>query len=95
MVRYHVVIAVTALALSAGVCEAQDDRSPCAERAARTDDSGGLFGFNPFAPRQARTLRDNEGGGIDRMGTMSPGQSYDQNTGLPNVVPSDSLDEIW
>jgi hypothetical protein len=95
MVRYHMVIAITALALSAGVCEAQDDRSPCAEKPAGSSESSGLFGFNPFAPRQARELGENEGTGIDRMGTMSPGQSYDSNTGMPNVVPSDSLDEIW
>ena len=93
--KYHIVIAITALALSAGACQAQDDRSPCAENSTGTSRSSGLFGFNPFAPRQARGLGEREGGGIDRMGTMSPGQSYDRNTGMPNVVPSDSLDEIW
>jgi len=31
---------------------------------------------------------------MDRVGVMQPGQMYDPNTGLPNMVPSDATGEL-
>lgn len=94
MVRFVLLVSVCTLAL-AGACQAAEEKAACATASSASDDQRGFLGFNPFKARQARSLRDNEGGGIDRMGTMDPGQSYDGNTGMPNVVGSDSADRVW
>jgi len=74
-----------AFALCAGVCGAEDegDKISSGSMAATqgTEDSAGFedtdSGNKPVEP-------DAE------VGVMSPGQSYDENTGLPDTVESDS-----
>ncbi len=95
MVKCLLSVIVLAGFIFTGAYAADDQKAQCATVATRSDDQSGILGFNPFKARQARGLGDDEGGGADRMGVMSPGQSYDGNTGMPNVVSSDSSDQVW
>ncbi|MCM8761332.1 MAG: hypothetical protein NC938_01420 [Candidatus Omnitrophica bacterium] len=95
MRRYFLLMTALIFLMASNLCLAEDEKAdrPSGEVADQRD--SGLFGINFFKPRQARPLRDNEGPGISRIGTMDPGQSYDQQTGMPNVVPSDDANEVW
>lgn len=95
MLRIVLLISVFIVTVAAGACLAADEKAACTTVSAKSDDQSGILGINPFKARQARGLGDDEGGGIDRMGTMNPGQSYDGNTGMPNVVGSDSSNRIY
>ena len=95
MVKCLLAVIVLVSVFFAGSVRADDQKAQCATVSTRSDDQPGIFGFNPFKAWQARGLGDDEGGGIDRMGVMSSGQSYDGNTGMPNVVASDSSDQVW
>jgi len=95
MVKCVLSVIVLVSVFIAAAYAVDDQKAQCATVATRSDDQSGILGFNPFKARQARGLGDDEGGGADRMGVMSPGQSYDGNTGMPNVVSSDSSDQVW
>ena len=79
--KYVVLAGALTLALCTGICEAADEKakasSDSAAVAQKSDANGGLkhidLGEEP----------------VTRVGTMSDGQNYSENTGFPNVVKSD------
>lgn len=95
MRRCLLVVGIFAFAISAVICEAAEEKACSTKDKEISGDPGsGILGINLFKPRQARPLGEDEGPGVSTMGVMPPGQTYDQVTGLPNIVKSDSLDEI-
>lgn len=80
--KYLIWMLALALTLCVGVCKAEDAKVVSTEgnvvvTEQEIDSEEGVKNIDP----------DEE---ADRMGAMSPGQSYDENTGLPDVVESDS-----
>jgi len=94
--RYMVLAGVLAFALCAGVCEAEDGKVKNASTVItvktveeETESGAGLkhigLGDNP---------EDRAEEPVAEVGVMSPGESYDENTGFPDVVESDSDMEL-
>ncbi len=79
--KYVVLTGALALALCTGICEAADEKAKVTSDPAavtqKSDANGGLKHID---------LGDEP---VTRVGTMSEGESYSENTGFPNVVKSD------
>ncbi|MFH1190507.1 MAG: hypothetical protein V1682_07470 [Candidatus Omnitrophota bacterium] len=91
--RYAVLAGALAFVLCSGICYAEDAEAGNGTEAGAVavvaeDESG-----SAAAGSDVGCHIDTEEGveePVDRVGVMSPGQSYDENTGLPDVVESDS-----
>lgn len=83
--KYAVLAGAMALTLYAGVCEAQDLKTKEAPDQASTAQAQ--------APRSDKLkhvdLGENVEQNVSRVGVMPPGESYDEDTGIPDVTGSD------
>ncbi|MCX5678261.1 MAG: hypothetical protein NTY76_04040 [Candidatus Omnitrophica bacterium] len=83
--RYAVLAGALAITLCAGICEAEDGKVKNASAAAviteETESGTGLKHID---------TGDSSEEPVTQVGTMGPGESYDENTGFPDVVESDS-----
>jgi len=82
--KYMVLAGALAFSLCAGVCEAEDGKAQGSSgQTAVAESTGSGSGLKHI------DLGDNVEQNVDRVGVMEPGQSYDENTGMPDVVNSD------
>ena len=84
--KYVVLAGVLAFTLCAGLCEAEDGKGKVENTsgptaAGKACNSTGLKHID---------LGDDNERPVNQVGVMSPGQNYDDSTGFPNIVKSDS-----
>lgn len=88
---------ITAVSMACcGVFAAEEPQGKPSAPASQTvvfKEAGGAGGDQDVGGSDTRDQAPNDGG-VDDAGTMPQYQSYDQNTGLPNDVPSDSYGEF-
>ena len=97
--KYLILTGVLACALCAGVCGAEEDikgkgaspASPASQTVVFEEAGGSGERAIDTGPVKNRYPND---GGVDDSGAMPADESYDENTGLPNSVPSDSYGEF-
>jgi len=87
--KYAVLAGALAFTLCAGVCEAEEGKVDNASApAVATEEIKSGSGLKHI------DTGDNLEEPVTQVGTMSPGESYDENTGVPNVTESDSEMEL-
>jgi hypothetical protein len=87
--RYAVLAGALAFTLCAGVCEAEDGKvENASEAAVVTEEAGSGAGLKHI------DVGETPEEPVTRVGVMSEGESYNSNTGFPDVVESDSEMEI-
>jgi|GEM_PF-6590701 hypothetical protein len=87
---------VFACALCAGVFAEEDIKGEASHPAGQTvvfEEAGGA-GAKTIDSGPSRSTSYPNDGGVNDSGAMPPYESYDPNTGLENVVPSDSSGEF-
>ena len=91
--KYLCLVIVLVFGLWVGSCAADDAQKTTAAKTVVTEENPdskmkeidtGNGGGNPIK----------EGYGVDQQRTMPAGQTYDENTGLPNTVESDKAGEL-
>lgn len=91
--KYAVLMGALAFMLYGGVCEAENgkvENAPVdAEVSEEVEEGTGLRHIDVGDDSDSRVEEP-----VSQIGVMSPGESYDENTGLPDVVESDSSMEI-
>lgn len=83
--KYIALAGAIAFALTSGVCEA--------EEAVKSNDSASQAKNVSQGPSKSGFpihFNDDDDTPVTRVGVMSDGQSYDDNTGMPDMVRSDS-----
>lgn len=93
--KYFVLAGALACALCAGAFGAEEDiKGKSTDSASQTvvfEEAGGSGEREIDSGRPRRTAYPNDGG---VAGTMPSDESYDENTGLPDYVPSDTAGEF-
>ena len=85
--------AIYLFALCSGICGAQDlNDESVSGTSAETQETPGDEEADAGVMHLDRVYDDDQD--VAQVGVMSPGQSYDENTGFPNVVQSDSDMEL-
>ena len=83
--RYVILAGALAFTLCAGVCGAEDGATENASAgAAITEEAEGGTGLKHI------DTGDRAEEPVTQVGVMNPGENYDDNTGFPDVVESDS-----
>lgn len=87
--KYAVLMGALAFTLCAGVCEAEDDKTKNVSGAVATSEEtrGGTELKHIDVGDDSDTRAEEP---VTQVGVMSPGESYNPNTGFPDVVQSDS-----
>lgn len=81
--------AIYLFVLCSGICGARDlNDESVSGTSAVTQEAPGDEEADAGVVHLDRVYDDDED--VAQVGVMSPGQSYDENTGFPDVVPSDS-----
>ncbi len=95
VMKYFVLTGALACVLCTGAFGAEEDMKGKASAASQTvvfEEAGGS-GEKAIETGPVRNRYPNDGG-VDDSGAMPVYESYDENTGLPNYVPSDSYGEF-
>jgi len=91
------ILVAVALAFSGDECPAQcggcSEGSEGSEISGAANDEGSSGSEGETEEGMDAEVRS-EGENVDRVGVMEPGQSYDENTGMPDVVKSDEGADI-
>lgn len=87
--RYVALAGALVFMLFTGRCEAQGLAENISAESAAAEE-GMDEDLNPLDP----DYNEDPGGPVDQVGVMSPDESYDENTGMPDVVDSDSSMDV-
>lgn len=90
--KYMVLAGVLAFALCAGICEAEAGKVKDASTAAVEEETENGTGLKHIDAGDNPEDRLEEP--VTQVGIMNPGESYNDNTGLPDVTESDSDMEL-
>lgn len=96
--KYFILTGALVCVLCAGVYAEEDVKGKSANLASPASqtvvfEEAGGSGEKAIETGPVRNRYPNDGG-VDDSGAMPPYESYDENTGLPNYVPSDSYGEF-
>lgn len=92
--KYAVLAGALAFALCAGICEAEDGKVKAASTAVAAETAEFEEGTGNGTGLKNIDLGDDSEDRLEepaaQVGIMSPGESYNENTGIPDVTESDS-----
>lgn len=87
--RYLSLVVAAIFVMWAGYCGAQDTKNTAPVVGEKSDEMA-----VPADTAEDSDVGEREDSGVGRENLMPPGQTYDENTGMPNTVESDTDGEI-